>query len=67
MCRYGTTCARYVRADLPLLDAQSSHAASVLVVLAISIALFVLAAILLAIAVVIIIQQRRKLAAARNG
>lgn len=65
-CRYGGSCARYVKADLPILDAQSSRAASVLVVLGIGIALIVIAVILLAIAIIIIVHQRHKMAEARR-
>ena len=64
VCRYGSSCARYVKADLPLLNSTSS--ANVLVVLAIGIALAVLGALLLIIAVLIIIRQRRQLKSLRR-
>lgn len=66
-CRYGSTCARYVKADLPLLDAASSRAASAFTtVLVIGIVLIIIAAALLVIAVIIIIHQRRRLAEFRT-
>ena len=54
-CRASGSCARYVKADLPLLDAQSSHA-SVFVALA-----GVLSFLFLIISVAIIWQMRKRL------
>ena len=64
-CRFGASCARYVKAGLPLLDSTSS--ANVLVVLATGIALAVLGALFLVIAVFVIIRQRRQLMSLRRS
>ena len=59
MSRFGGTCARYVKADLPLLNETSS--ANVLVILGIGIGLMVIGVGLLLLAVVVILRQRRQL------
>ena len=53
-------CARYVKADLPLLDAQSSHA-SVFVALAVVAGIGVISFLFLVISVAIIWQMRKRL------
>ena len=58
-CRFGGSCARYVKADLPLLNSSSS--ANVLIILAVGISLAVLGGVLLALAAAIIVRQRRQL------
>ena len=60
LCRASGICARYVKADLPLLDAQSSHA-SVFVALAVVAGIGVLSFLFLIISVAIIWQMRKRL------
>ena len=59
-CRASGICTRYVKADLPLLDAQSSHA-SVFVALAVVAGIGVLSFLFLVISVAIIWQMRKRL------
>lgn len=62
--RSGLQCGRYIKADLPLLNATSS--ASVVAVLAVGISLAVLGALLLGLAVLIIVRQQRQLRSYRR-
>ena len=58
LCRSGSVCTRYVRANLPLLDLSSK--AGLDSVLGIGIALIVLALLLMCIMAIILIRMRRK-------